>query len=104
MVLVVHLLLPLLSGGRSNHHQERQRQAVAGNERLRAAFDDWQRKRQATRALTIHDSVRLQKQGYDNENGWQTTTNNQQPTINGHGTGGRRLATRASGGSAATKG
>jgi hypothetical protein len=26
MVLVVHLLLPLLSGGRSNHCQESQRQ------------------------------------------------------------------------------
>ena len=64
MVLVVHLLLPLLSGGRSNHRQESQRQAVAGNESSwRAAFDDWQQKRQATRALTIHDSVRLQKQG-----------------------------------------
>ncbi len=64
MVLMVHMLLPLLSGGRSNHRQESQRQVVAGNESpLRAAFDNWQRKRQATRALTIHDSVRLQKQG-----------------------------------------
>jgi hypothetical protein len=32
MVLVVWLLLPLLSGGRSNYCQESQRQAVAGNE------------------------------------------------------------------------
>jgi len=32
MVLVVRLLLPLLSEGRSNHRQESQRQAVAGNE------------------------------------------------------------------------
>ena len=32
MVLVVRLLLPLLSGGHSNHRQEGQRQAVAGNE------------------------------------------------------------------------
>jgi hypothetical protein len=34
MVLAVRLLLPLLSGGRSNHRQEMesQRQAVAGNE------------------------------------------------------------------------
>jgi len=32
MVLVVHLLLPLLSGGCSNHCQESQWQAVAGNE------------------------------------------------------------------------
>jgi hypothetical protein len=31
MVLVVRLLLPLLSGGCSNHHQESIRQAVAGN-------------------------------------------------------------------------
>ena len=32
MVLVVRLLLPLLSGGHSNHCQESQRQVVAGNE------------------------------------------------------------------------
>jgi hypothetical protein len=32
MVLMVHMLLPLLSGGRSNHRQESQRQVVAGNE------------------------------------------------------------------------
>jgi len=32
VVLVVRLLLPLLIGGRSNHLQESQRQAVAGNE------------------------------------------------------------------------
>ena len=64
MVLVVRLLLPLLSGGRSNHRKESQKLALAGNESAwRAAFDDWQQKRQATRVLTIHDSVRLQKQG-----------------------------------------
>jgi hypothetical protein len=32
MVLVVRLLLPLLSGGRSNHHQESQRHVMAGSE------------------------------------------------------------------------
>jgi hypothetical protein len=31
MVLVVRLLLPLLSGGRSNHRQESQRHVMAGN-------------------------------------------------------------------------
>jgi hypothetical protein len=32
MVLVLRLLMPLLSGGRSNHRQESQRHAMAGNE------------------------------------------------------------------------
>jgi hypothetical protein len=32
MVLVVWLLLPLLSGGRSNHRQESQRHTMAGDE------------------------------------------------------------------------